>query len=74
MTPDVIIESATDPEHVENPQVWYSVEYNGRQVGERSADYLTINARAWDLVKEHDGVLVDRSDKQSGNLRASLER
>jgi hypothetical protein len=71
---DAEIYSATDPEYFADRRVWYWVTLNGKSVGERRNDWATVNARARALVEEHDGCLIDRSDKGSGYLLSALGR
>ena len=70
-TPAVEIYSATDPPHVARRQVWYWVEFGDLKV-ERSTDYRVVLDQAEDLCNAHNTGLVDRSDKGSGILRATL--
>ena len=69
--PPVEIYSATDPPHVPNREVWYWVEFGDIKF-ERTTDYHVSLRRAERLCAEHDTAIIDRSDKGSGILRATL--
>jgi len=71
MTPAVEIFSATDPVYSPERDVRYWLEFGGRR-SERRTDWATINARAIAICAEHDTVLIDRSDRDSGLLRRTL--
>ncbi len=73
MTPDVELFSATDPVYVADRRVWYWTEFDGVK-SERLNDYATVLLHAEALMAEHDACLIDRSDKGSGLLLASLGR
>ena len=73
MTPPVEIFSATDPRYIPERRVWYWVEFQGRR-SERREDWATVNGWALALCAEHDTCLIDRSDKGSGVLLATLGR
>lgn len=68
----VEIFSATDPVHVPDRQVRYWGEFEGRKT-EVITEWGPINAWANQLCDSNsDVVIVDRSDKDSGYLRAVL--
>jgi hypothetical protein len=71
MTPDVELFSATDPVHVEDRRVWYWTEFKGVR-SERLNDYTPVLRQAEALMARHGACLIDRSDKGSGLLLASL--
>lgn len=71
MKPEVELFSATDPVHIPHRQVWYWTEFEGMK-SERSNDWATVNARAVAICVEQNRCLVDRSDKGSGYLFATL--
>jgi hypothetical protein len=63
--------SATDSPNMRDRQVQYYLEFRGRrsaQVTEHAPVLDWANA----LCAEHDAVLIDRSDKDSGYLRRVL--
>jgi predicted DNA-binding transcriptional regulator AlpA len=71
--PPVEIYSATDSPHVPDPQVWYWVEW-GEGKFEKTTDYAVALRQAERICEEHDTAIIDRSDKGSGILRATLGR
>lgn len=71
MTPEVEIFSATDPPHVRDRQVRYYLEFRGNR-STQLTEYRPVLAWAKALCVEHEAVLVDRSDKDSGYLRRVL--
>jgi hypothetical protein len=71
MESTVEIFSATDPPHVHERRVWYWLEFEGR-ASERLTEWALVNEWALALVAEHDAYLLDRSDKGSGLLLATL--
>jgi prophage regulatory protein len=71
--PVVEIYSATDPPSVANREVWYWVEFGDIKF-ERTIDYRVALRHAERLCSEHDTAIIDRSDKGSGILRATLGR
>lgn len=71
MSPTVELFSATDPPYVRNRGVWYYTEFDGTR-SERLNDYPSVLARAQVLCQEHGARLVDRSDRGSGVLLATL--
>lgn len=71
MTPAVELFSATDPPYVAHRRVWYWVEFqDARSV--RLNEYAPVLGWAEALCGEHDTCLIDRSDKGSGLLLATL--
>lgn len=66
--PPVEIYSATDPVA---RKVWYWVEWGDGKF-ERTTDYKVALAQAERICVEHDTAIIDRSDKGSGILRATL--
>lgn len=73
MTPAVEIFSATDPVYYPVRGVWYWLEFEGKK-SEPCTDWAIVDKWADALCREHDTCLVDRSDKGSGLLLASLQR
>ena len=71
MNDTIEIFSATDPPHVPDRQVWYWLEFRGMR-SERRTEWGPINRHAEALIAEHDAVVIDRSDKESGYLRSTL--
>jgi len=71
MTATIELISATDPPYVRDRRVWYYTEFNGVR-SDALNEYLPVLARAEALCAEHSACLVDRSDKGSGLLRATL--
>jgi prophage regulatory protein len=69
--PVVEIYSATDPPGISNRQVWYWVEF-GEIKSDRSTAYDVARRHAERLSAEHHTAIIDRSDKGSGILRATL--
>jgi hypothetical protein len=73
MIEPVEIFSATDPIYVPNRQVWYWTEFLGMK-SQRATGYAPVLEGALALTVEHETCLVDRSDKGSGFLLATLDR
>lgn len=71
--PPIEIYSATDPPNVADRQVWYWVEWGERKY-DRTRDYNVAHRLAKRLHEEHDAGIIDRSDRGSGILRATIER
>lgn len=73
MTPAVEIFSAADPVYFPDRRVWYWVVFEGTR-SEDCEDWATVNSWALSRCAEHGTCLIDRSDKGSGFLRATLGR
>lgn len=71
--PPVEIWSWTDPPHVRDRKVWYQTRYGELQFDPYN-DYQVVLAEAERLRREQDTVLIDRSDRGSGLLLATLDR
>jgi hypothetical protein len=69
----VEIFSATDPPYLADRRVLYWLEFNGRR-SVRAEDWATVDRWATAICAEHDACIIDRSDKGSGLLRATLRR
>jgi hypothetical protein len=69
----VEIFSATDPVQVADRQVWYWAEFEGKQT-ERFPQWAPVNDYAQKLCARYpDVAIIDRSDKDSGYLRSTLD-
>jgi hypothetical protein len=64
--------SATDPPYVTDRHVRYYLEFRGTRSAQPT-EHAPVLAWATALCAEHDAVLIDRSDKDSGYLRRVLE-
>lgn len=69
--PVVEIFSATDPPYVRDRKVWYWVKFGDKEF-RRTTDYRVALDRAERLCTRHETGMIDRSDKGSGLLRATL--
>lgn len=64
--------SATDPPNLRDREVRYYLEFRGTRSA-RLTEHAPVLAWANARCAEHDAVLIDRSDKDSGYLRRVLE-
>lgn len=71
--PPVEIFSATDPPYVRDRKVWYWVKFGDREF-RKTTDYRIALRHAENLCARHETAMIDRSDKGSGVLRATLQR
>jgi hypothetical protein len=72
MSETVELFSATDPPYMRDREVRYYLEFRGRRSAHRTA-HAPVLAWATALCAEHDALLIDRSDKDSGYLRRVLK-
>jgi hypothetical protein len=71
MALEVEVFSYIDPVYVRDRNVWYYAQFQGIR-SEHLTEHAPIAELAEAVRAEHDGVLIDRSDKDSGYLRRVL--
>lgn len=71
--PPVEIFSASDPPYVHDREVRYWVKFGDREF-RKTTDYRLALQHAERLCARYDTAIIDRSDKGSGVLRATLQR
>lgn len=71
--PPAEIWSWTDPPSVRNRQVWYQARFAETEYP-KTTDYTVALAKAEELAAQFECGIIDRSDKGTGFLRATLGR